>query len=372
MADACTIFIERTAPPKIVKRRFAHRPYRAGRSLGSPPRRRRHCAKAPRPTTSWRRRPPAVPVRRSPRPITGPGSMPAAIWALPGAIRIGRQVPAIHGSIDLFQTHRHFRRGRQLLRRASGRLQLHAAEPRSDRRRGRCFVSGLSSEAIAGISIGGTSTFTSPTLGAESFSETVLASGTVRGRIGYAPGQLAVLCDRRIRLDLRSTDADPARDRHNRYAVPVAVGLGRRRRRRGADRAALDRAARISVHRLWQRAHVVLQRRAARSLPIFRCRNCALGLNYQFGNDAAPATAAAQSPRRRPRRTSDNVSLHGQTTFVWQGYPGYPLALSGPNSLARRRRGAARPSTHALRRRAVVAGRRVLGRSGDRSGLRHW
>jgi high affinity Mn2+ porin len=41
---------------------------------------------------------------------------------------------------------------------------------------------------LAGISIGGTSTFTSPTLGSEGYSETVLASGTVRGRIGYAPG----------------------------------------------------------------------------------------------------------------------------------------------------------------------------------------
>ena len=40
----------------------------------------------------------------------------------------------------------------------------------------------------AGISIGGASTFTSPALGAVNYSETVLASGTVRGRIGYAPG----------------------------------------------------------------------------------------------------------------------------------------------------------------------------------------
>jgi len=41
---------------------------------------------------------------------------------------------------------------------------------------------------LAGISIGGTSTFTSPMLGAESYSETVLAAGTVRGRIGLLPG----------------------------------------------------------------------------------------------------------------------------------------------------------------------------------------
>jgi opacity protein-like surface antigen len=41
---------------------------------------------------------------------------------------------------------------------------------------------------LSGISIGGISNLTSPTFGAETFSETVLASGTVRGRIGYAPG----------------------------------------------------------------------------------------------------------------------------------------------------------------------------------------
>jgi high affinity Mn2+ porin len=41
---------------------------------------------------------------------------------------------------------------------------------------------------LAGISIGGTSNLTSPTFGAETYSESVLASGTVRGRLGYAPG----------------------------------------------------------------------------------------------------------------------------------------------------------------------------------------
>ena len=41
---------------------------------------------------------------------------------------------------------------------------------------------------LSGISIGGSSTFLSPSLGAESFGETVLSFGTARGRIGYAPG----------------------------------------------------------------------------------------------------------------------------------------------------------------------------------------
>jgi len=41
---------------------------------------------------------------------------------------------------------------------------------------------------LAGLSIGGVTSFTSPTLGAVTYGETVLSSGTVRGRIGYAPG----------------------------------------------------------------------------------------------------------------------------------------------------------------------------------------
>ena len=39
-----------------------------------------------------------------------------------------------------------------------------------------------------GLGIGGASTLTSPPTGAQSYSENILAFGTVRGRIGYAPG----------------------------------------------------------------------------------------------------------------------------------------------------------------------------------------
>src|SRR3984957_9547310 len=43
-------------------------------------------------------------------------------------------------------------------------------------------------DPVSGMTIGGISNFTSPTFGTGTFSENVLASGTVRGRIGYAPG----------------------------------------------------------------------------------------------------------------------------------------------------------------------------------------
>jgi len=41
---------------------------------------------------------------------------------------------------------------------------------------------------LSGISIGGISTLSTPAIGFESYSETALAFGTLRGRIGYAPG----------------------------------------------------------------------------------------------------------------------------------------------------------------------------------------
>src|SRR4029077_20247410 len=57
------------------------------------------------------------------------------------------------------------------------------------------FVVGVEADAsfpsfqnLAGISIGGSSTFSSP-FGPETYLETVLSSGTLRGRIGYAPGR---------------------------------------------------------------------------------------------------------------------------------------------------------------------------------------
>jgi hypothetical protein len=57
------------------------------------------------------------------------------------------------------------------------------------------FVIGVETDAsfpsfpnLTGISIGGTSTFSSLTIGPESYSETMLSFGTARGRIGYAPG----------------------------------------------------------------------------------------------------------------------------------------------------------------------------------------
>ena len=101
----------------------------------------------------------------------------------------------------------------------------------------------------AGVSIGGTSNLTSPTLGAETFTETVLTSGTVRGRVGYAPGNwlfyatggFAWTYDRLTFTQL----ATGASEQPFLWRLGFAAGAGVE-----AGRAALDSAARISVHGL--------------------------------------------------------------------------------------------------------------------------
>ncbi len=100
--------------------------------------------------------------------------------------------PGLNGSTDLFQTIDTFDEGGSFFAGLQGGYNyvlpnriLLGAEVDASFPAWPTLPSGVNP---FGVSIGGGSTFTSPTLGAVSFAETVLASGTVRGRIGYAPG----------------------------------------------------------------------------------------------------------------------------------------------------------------------------------------
>ena len=114
----------------------------------------------------------------------------------------------------------------------------------------------------SGISVGGISTFSSP-VGAESYSETVLSSGTLRGRIGYAPGNwllyatggFAWTYDQLTLTQLATGTTD----------MPFLWRLGwaAGRRRRGAGGAALDRAASNICTPITAPQCVVRERRAA-------------------------------------------------------------------------------------------------------------
>jgi high affinity Mn2+ porin len=183
---------------------------------------------------------------------------------------------------------------------------------------------------LAGISIGGTSTFTSPTIGAESYSETVVSSGTVRGRIGFAPGNwlfyatggFAWTYDQLSLTQLASgTTESPFLWRLGWAAgagveVPVAKNWTARLEYLFTDYG-ISRATFPGV--------------AQRFNSDFSLQELRAGLNYQFGNDATPANEAATVPTSLD---SDRINLHGQTTFVEQAYPSFRAPYTGTNSLS--------------------------------------
>ena len=91
--------------------------------------------------------------------------------------------------------------------------------------------------------------------------------------------------------------------------------------------AALDGAARISVHRL---RHIAASRfRPARSgsIPISPCSELRVGLNYQAQRRSE---SRAMPPSAPPTPSSTISDVHGQTTFIEQYAPPVPHALSRP------------------------------------------
>ena len=181
--------------------------------------------------------------------------------------------------------------------------------------------------ALSGISIGGMSTFTSPTFGQETFSETVLSSGTIRGRLGYAPGSwlfyatggFAWTYDQ-LTLTQLATGAS---------ASPFLWRFG------WAAGAGVE--APVAPH--WTARFEYLFTDYGKSTVTFAgigqpfssdisLHELRAGLNYQFVDDPSVARAFAEVTPE-----TEWLNFHGQATFVWQGYPAIRSAFTGPNSL---------------------------------------
>jgi high affinity Mn2+ porin len=181
----------------------------------------------------------------------------------------------------------------------------------------------------AGISIGGSSTLVSPTLGPETYSESVFASGTVRGRLGYAPGSWLFYATGGFawtydRLTLMQIDSG-ATETPNLWRLGWVAGAG----------------VEVPVAPHWTArfeylftdygvSSVTFPVAGQRFTSDFSLQELRAGVNYQFGNDpTAPnaflITAAAPD--------GDRFNIHGQATFVEQGYPAFRSPYVGPQSL---------------------------------------
>jgi len=180
---------------------------------------------------------------------------------------------------------------------------------------------------LAGISIGGISNFTSPTLGPVSYSETVLSSGTVRGRIGYAPGNWLFYATGGFawtydQLSLTQL-ASGATEAPFLWRLGWAAGAGIE------VPVALHWTARLEyLFTDYGTSSVLFANAGQRFNSDFSLQELRAGLNYQFGNDplaAVPTVPAAPE--------TDRVNFHGQTTFVEQAYPAFRSPYAGANSL---------------------------------------
>jgi high affinity Mn2+ porin len=181
----------------------------------------------------------------------------------------------------------------------------------------------------AGISIGGTSTLSPASVASGSYSETVLSFGTVRGRIGYAPGSwlfyatggFAWTYDQlSLTLLANGTTEAPFLWRLGWAAgagieVPVAAHWTARLEYLFTD---------------YDISSVTFLSGAQRIDSNLSLQELRAGLNYWFGNDATPASIVTKAPTAPDL---DSVSFHGQTTFLEQAYPAFRSPYQGPNSL---------------------------------------
>jgi high affinity Mn2+ porin len=180
---------------------------------------------------------------------------------------------------------------------------------------------------LSGLSIGGASNLNLPVLGAATFSETVLASGSLRGRVGYAPG------------DALFYGTGGFAWSYNRQSLALADGTSQSPllwRLGWVAGAGVE--APIAPHWTAKAEYlftgyptqgVAYPAFGQRFSSDFAVQELRLGLNYRFGADApAPFVVAATSTP-----VADLVSLHGQATFVEQAYPSFRSPYEGPNSL---------------------------------------
>ncbi len=196
-------------------------------------------------------------------------------------------------------------------------------------------LSAPSWQSINSVSIGGISTFNSPRLGQESYSETVLDMGTIRGRIGYAPGNFLVYATGGFawaydQLTVTQLDNSGTTDMPFLWRFGWAAGAGVEMPLSPGWTAGLEYLYTQYGSKTAGFANAGQTFQSNLSLQEVR-----LTLNYRPGSDQKPGNAAASwfTP------SEDRFNVHGQSTFVWQSYPAIRSPYEGPNSLPARGQG---------------------------------
>jgi high affinity Mn2+ porin len=176
-----------------------------------------------------------------------------------------------------------------------------------------------------GQMIGDVSTFSTPTLGRESYSESVVHFGTMRGRIGYAPGPWFFYATAGFAWTYNNLTLTQLADGTTESAFHWRLGWA----------AGAGVEAPVAPHWTMKLEYlftgygntgVTFPAAGQQFISDFALHQLRVGLNYRFGDDAKAVVKAAAPEAER-------LSLHGQATFVEQAYPRIRSPYQGPNSL---------------------------------------
>ena len=179
------------------------------------------------------------------------------------------------------------------------------------------------------ISLGGISIFSTPEIGLASYSENVLHFGTLRARVGYAPDNWLVYATGGFawtydQLTLTQLADDTTIDSPFLWRLGWAAG--------GGIEYAFAPNWTANVEYLFTKygnSSVMFPNAGLQFTSDFSLQQVRAGLNYRFGG----GTNANGGSTGLPTPAMDLVNFHGQTTFVWQGYPAIRSPYTGPFSL---------------------------------------
>jgi len=181
-----------------------------------------------------------------------------------------------------------------------------------------------------GVSIGGTSNFISPTLGAVSFTETVLSEGTVRARLGYAPGHWLFYATGGFAwaYDQQSLTQVATGNTETPFLWRLGWTVG------GGVEVPITPHWTARVEYLFKDYGRYTASYSGGAQPIssdLTLNELRFGLNYQFGGDPALGSPILTKAPATP--DPDNLNFHGQFTLVEQGYPAFRSPYQGVQSL---------------------------------------
>src|SRR6266550_3963177 len=179
------------------------------------------------------------------------------------------------------------------------------------------------------ISIGGISIFSTPDIGLASYSENVLHFGTLRGRVGYAPANWLFYATGGFawtynQLTLTQL-ADDTTDSPFLWRLGWVAGLG--------VEWAFAPNWTVNLEYLYTKygnSSVMFPNAGLQFTSDLSLQQARASLNYRFGGGGTNVTGGSTG---LPTPDLDLVNFHGQTTFVWQGYPAIRSPYAGPNSL---------------------------------------